>query len=100
MGLVRASAKPVALAAIPVQKESSGPLGMCSSRWRKSGRKGKGKEKPRMAVKAANHEAARFLAQPTGPYEGLRNRTGPANGFGLLAHQLPTVPTQRLHGAP
>ena len=65
MGLVRASAKPVALAATPVQKESSGPLGMCSSRWRKSGRKGKAKEKPRMAVNSASQSAARFLRQLT-----------------------------------
>jgi hypothetical protein len=65
IGLVRASANPVALADTPVQKESSGPLGICSSRWRNSGRNGKAKEKPMMAVNSASQRAARFRRQLT-----------------------------------
>jgi len=45
---VIARENPVAPALIPVQKASCEPLGMCSSRWRKSGRKGKAKENPRI----------------------------------------------------
>jgi hypothetical protein len=50
---------------MPVQKESSGPFGMCSSRWRNSGKKGKAKENPRMAVNSASQRAARFRRQLT-----------------------------------
>jgi hypothetical protein len=64
-GLVAARVSPVTLAEIPVQNASWLPLGTCSSRWRKSGRKGKAKEKPRIAVNSASQSAARLRRQST-----------------------------------
>src|ERR671937_810721 len=80
MGLVRASASPVAPAEMPAQKDRTGPFGMCSSRCRKRGRKGNAKEKPRIAVNSASQRAARFRRQLTGDGPGAAWRAGSAAG--------------------
>jgi hypothetical protein len=66
-----ARAKPVAPALMPDQNASWGPFAMCSSRCRNSGRKGKAKEKPRIAVSSASQRAARFRRQLTGVIDRL-----------------------------